>query len=139
MITGINIDKVEAVRSSTEAIANMRFNINFDDVKVEQDNVNVSFTFSTVYEGSNAKDEVGHLTIVGKIVSKESKKDTDDITNTWKNKKTLPIQYAENIINLLNFECSARGTLAAYAIGFVAPLPLTRAKLQETPENPSGA
>lgn len=131
MITGIEIEKVEARRELSEAISNMKFNINFEDVKVNQDTVKISFTFSTVYDGSKTK--VGELTIAGTVHAKESKKDAEEIENTWKNKKTLPLKVAEDVINLLNFECGARGTLLAYSIGFAAPLPISRAKLTETP------
>jgi len=134
MITGIDISKVEATKGSKEAITNMKFNINFDDVKVSQDNVEVAFTFVASYEGGSQSTPkpVGEIKVIGSVISKEAKKDIDDISDTWKNKKTLPLQFAENLINLLNFECGARGTLVAYSIGFVAPLPLSRAKLQET-------
>ena len=62
---------------------------------------------------------------------KENKKDADEIVSMWKEKKTLPINFAEDVINMLNFECGSRGTLVAYSMGFVAPLPLSRARLQE--------
>ena len=135
MITGIEISKVEARRDINEAISNMRFNINFEDVKVNQDNVKIAFTFSTVYDGGTpAKTtKVGELTIAGNVVAKETKKDAEEIESTWKSKKTLPLKIAEDVINLLNFECGARGTLLAYSIGFAAPLPISRAKLTETP------
>jgi hypothetical protein len=134
MITGIDITKIEANRDQKDMISNMKFNINFEDVKIEKDNIDVRFTFTAVYEGGadNSK-QVGKLTISGGIISKETKKEADEIESTWKSKKTLPVKFAEDIINMLNFECGARGTLVAYSIGFVAPLPLTRAKLQETP------
>ncbi len=135
VITGIDISKVEARRELSEAISNMRFNINFEDVSVNQENVEVSFTFSTVYDGgTQAKTtKVGELTIAGSVHAKETKKDADEIAETWKSKKTLPLKIAEDIINLLNFECGARGTLLAYSIGFAAPLPISRAKLTESP------
>ena len=134
MITGLEISKVEASRDAKEAITNMKFNINFDDVKVENETVNVAFTFTAVYEKCEPSSEetVGDLKIIGTIISKEGKKETEEISSTWKSKKTLPIRFAEDVINLLNFECGARGTLVAYSIGFAAPLPLSRAKLQET-------
>ncbi len=133
MITGLEVTKVEANRNPREAINNMKFNINFDDVKVDKENVSVGFTFVAVYEGgaqSSAK-EVGSIKIIGNIISKEQKKDADEIAATWKEKKTLPIKFAEDVINLLNFECGSRGTLVAYSIGVAAPLPLSRAKLTE--------
>lgn len=135
MITGIEITKVQARRELSEAISNMRFNINFETVKVTGDNVSIGFTFSTVYDGGSASKttKVGELTIEGNVVAKEAKKDAEEIESTWKSKKTLPLKIAEDVINLLNFECGARGTLLAYSIGFAAPLPISRAKLQETP------
>ena len=137
MITGLEIENVEAKRSEKDMITNMKFNINFDDVKSEGDNINIAFTFTAVYEGGDAgkPKQVGDLKISGTVTSKENKKDSEEIISTWKGKKTLPIRFAEDMINLLNFECGARGTLVAYSIGFVAPLPLTRAKLQENSGN----
>jgi hypothetical protein len=130
MITGLEISKVEASRDAKEAITNMKFNINFDDVRVEKEDVSVGFTFTAMYEGSATK-QVGQIKISGNVVSKEAKKDADEISATWKEKKTLPLRFAEDVINLLNFECGSRGTLVAYSIGFAAPLPLSRAKLQD--------
>jgi hypothetical protein len=131
MITEVNIKEIEAKRAHKDLIANMKFNINFDDVKVDKDNVSVDFTFTTDYEGQEGSKNIGKLEIKGNIVSKESKKDADEIVSMWKEKKTLPINFAEDVINMLNFECGSRGTLVAYSMGFVAPLPLSRARLQE--------
>ena len=139
MITGISISKVEAERYTEEAITNMKFNINFDNVEVNQDNVNITYTFLATYDSGEASKpkQVGQLKIIGKIASKESKKDADEIASVWKSKKTLPLEFAENVINLLNFECGARGTLLASSIGLLAPLPISRAKLQESPSGKS--
>lgn len=133
MITGNRISRVEASRDMDDMITNMRFNINFDDVKVNGESVDVDYTFTATYEGGSQSSPktVGQLKIAGTIMSKETKKMIDEVTKMWKDKKTLPIQFAEDVINLLNFECGSRGTLVAYSIGFVAPLPLSRAKLQE--------
>lgn len=131
MITSIDISKVEATRDSKDAISNMKFNVNFDSVKVDKENVDVLFTFTTMYEGGSNAKSVGKLTISGTLSSHESKKDAEEIAKTWSDKKTLPIKFAEDVINMLNFECSARGTLIAYSVGVVPPLPLSRAKVQE--------
>ena len=137
MITSVEVNKIEANRQIKDPISNMKFSINFDNVKVEKENVEVAFTFTAFYEGgSSGSKAVGQLKIMGNVMAKESKKDTDDILSTWNGKKTLPLKFAEDVINLLNFECGARGTLVAYSIGFVAPLPISRAKLSEN-DNPS--
>ncbi len=133
MITGIEISKVEAQRDLNEAVSNMRFNINFEEVKVNQENVRIGFTFSTLYDGGNASKatKVGELKITGEVIAKEGKKEAEEIESVWKSKKTLPLKIAEDVINILNFECGARGTLLAYSIGFAAPIPISRAKLTE--------
>ncbi|MGC8676144.1 MAG: hypothetical protein ACP5T3_01330 [Candidatus Micrarchaeia archaeon] len=132
MITGLSVSSVSANRPTSEPITNMKFNINFDDVKVTNGNVEVSYTFTADYQGgANNSKSVGDLKIVGKVTASEDKKSAEDISNTWQSKKTLPIPFAEDLINLLNFECGSRGTLLAWSIGLVAPLPLSRAKLQQ--------
>lgn len=139
MITGVEVSKIEAKRELSEAITNMKFNINFENVKAMQESVDVGFTFTAIYEGGTASktNKVGELVISGSVMAKESKKEIENIETTWKNKKTLPLDFAEDIINLLNFECGARGTLVAYSMGFAAPLPISRAKLQESPSGKS--
>ena len=134
MITGIRISEVHAARPVDEAIANMKFNINFDNVKVsENGDVEVMYTFTTVYEGAEkGSKSVGELKITGSVFAKEDKGMATQISGSWKDKKTLPIKFAEDVINILNFECASRGTLLAWSIGMIAPLPITRAKLQES-------
>ncbi len=131
MITNIDVSKIEATRGSKELISNMKFNVAFDGVTVEKDNVHVDFTFSAFYEGETASKEVGKLTITGKVSSKEEKAVADDVQKTWTSKKTLPLKFAEDVLNIITFECGSRGTLIAYSMGFIAPLPMSRTKLQE--------
>ncbi len=134
MITGIGISDVEAHRPVADPITNMKFNINFDNVKVNGENVEVAYSFTTVYEGGmKAEKTVGDLKIKGTVMAKEDKQMLAEISQTWKDKKTLPLRFAEDVINILNFECASRGTLLAWSIGVIAPLPLTRAKLEERP------
>ena len=135
MITDLDVTKVEGTRKTKEQITNMKFNINFDDVTVIQDSVKVAYTFVASYEGGkqSSPDNVGELKVSGTITSKEDKKSIAEIQKAWDEKKTLPLSFAENIINVLNFECGTRGTFVAHAVGLIAPVPLTRAKLQESP------
>jgi hypothetical protein len=138
MITGLKIQKVNSDKYLEDMITNMKFKINFDDVKTDESTVSVEFTFTANYEGgSDVKPmNVAQLNIVGTVDSKNSNGELDivEIEQLWKTKKTLPIKFAEDIINLLNFECGARGTLLASSIGLLAPLAMSRAKL-----NPDGS
>lgn len=133
MINGIKISEVRAQRKVDDAITNMRFNINFDSVKVSGSDVQIDFTFSTSYEGGEKAKEVGDLKIVGTVFANEDKKSSAEIDDSWKNKKTLPTKFAEDVINVVNFECASRGTLAAWAASMVAPIPLSRTRIQEQP------
>ena len=67
MITEVNIKEIEAKRAHKDLIANMKFNINFDDVKVDKENVSVDFTFTTDYEGQESSKNIGKLEIKGNI------------------------------------------------------------------------
>lgn len=139
MITNIDVSKVEANRGSRDLISNMKFNVAFDDVNVEKDHVHVGFTFSAFYEGEpNGKGdakEVGKLVISGKVTSKEEKALVEEVQKTWESKKTLPLKFAEDVLNIITFECGSRGTLIAYSMGFIPPLPMSRTKLQEGASN----
>lgn len=140
MITGIDISKVEASRDTKESIVNLKPGINFNEVKVEKDEIAVGFTFTVSYENaSSPAKNVGSLVITGRVLAKEAKKDMEDISNTWKTKNTLPTKFAEDVINLLTWECGARGTLIAYSLGLIPPLPMTRAKLSEMPTGSESA
>jgi hypothetical protein len=134
MITGNIVRNVDAERIADESITNMKFNINFEDVKVTGENVDVAYLFSTSYVSTQGKSEkeVGTLKIKGNIKTKENKSAAEEIDKTWKDKKTLPTAFAEDVINFLNFECGSRGVLLASSIGMPSPLPLSRAKLEPT-------
>ncbi len=137
MITGVEISKVEAERIASDLVTNIKFNINFEDVEVKGEDVSVAFKFTADYEtGDAAKPKpLGKLEISGKVASKEEKKDTDEIAKKWKESKTLPISFAEGVITILNYECGVRGTLLSSSIGLLAPLALSKVKLQENPQN----
>ncbi|MCL5674992.1 MAG: hypothetical protein M1611_00060 [Candidatus Marsarchaeota archaeon] len=145
MITGIEISKVEANRFLKDPIYNMKFGIGFDDVEVKNENVHVKFVFTTNYEPEpSAKKQdsslVGELKVHGTIISRESKTDLEGIRQEWATKKTLPLKFAEDIVNVINMQCSAVGTLVAYSIGFAAPIPISRAKLEASAtQKPAGA
>ena len=136
MITGLKVSSVSANRPTDDMITNMRFNINFDDVKVTDDNVEVMYTFTAIYEGQDSK-QVGDLKIVGKLLAKETKAKAKEIADTWQNKKTLPVDFAEDVMTVLNFDFGSRGTLVAWSAGLVAPLPFSRAKIQQQPASQS--
>jgi len=128
MITSTKIRKVEAERKSDEAITGVKFNINIQNVKTSGEDVEVEYAFEVVYQGK--KDDVGHLTITGELQAKEEKKVIANIEKEWKEKKRLPIEFAEAVINTINFVCGANGTLVSLPVGLTPPIPMPQAKLQ---------
>jgi len=133
VINGIRIGEARAQRHLDDAITNMKFNVNFDSVKVAGESVQVDFTFTTTYEGGErGPKQIGELKIIGTVYANEDKKSSEEISEAWKSKKTLPMRFAEDVINVVNFECASRGTLFAWGVGMVAPIPLSRTKIQES-------
>jgi len=128
MITSTRITKVEAERKSNEAITGVRFNINIQNVKTSGEEVEVEYAFEVTYQGK--KEDVGHLTITGNLQAKEEKKVVANIEKEWKEKKRLPIEFAETVINTINFVCGANGTLVSLPVGLTPPIPMPQAKLQ---------
>jgi hypothetical protein len=135
MITGFTISKIEGKIEPGE-LGKQRFpklNISLDSVKADGTKVKVNYTFIADYFDSDAKDakSVGQLKLGGLVELSESKENAISIMKRWDEKKTLPVEVAEEIINGLNFRCSATGTLVAYALGLIPPLVISTTKIQE--------
>ncbi|MCL5430616.1 MAG: hypothetical protein M1504_04055 [Candidatus Marsarchaeota archaeon] len=136
MITGFTISSVEGKITSTESLAKQRFpklNISLDTVNVDGTKVKIGYTFLADYHEGDAKDakNVGTLKLGGTVELTDSKDKVSAIMKSWNDKKTLPVDVAEEIINGLNFRCSATGTLVAYALGLIPPLVISTTKIQE--------
>ena len=80
-----------------------------------------------------AKDSraVGHIKLMGVVEVTESKEEVANIVKKWNTDHVLPVTLAEEIINGLNFRCSATGTLVAYSLGLIPPLVISTTKIQE--------
>lgn len=137
MITGFTITSVEGKIESTEALAKQRFpklNINLDNVSGDGTKVKVNYTFVADYLENESKDSksLGQLKLGGTVEISDSKEAITAVMKRWNEKKTLPVELAEEIINGLNFRCSATGTLVAYALGLIPPLVISQTRIQET-------
>lgn len=139
MITGFTISSVEGKIESIDLLAKQRFpklNINLDSVNVDGIKVKIGYTFVADYFDSEGKDAktIGKLKLGGVVELTESKESAAAITKKWNEKKMLPVETAEEIINGLNFRCSATGTLVAYALGLIPPLVISATRIQEEKE-----
>ncbi len=137
MITGFSILNVEGKINSSEVLAKQRFprlNINIDDVKSNgSDKLNVTYSFQADYHDSEEKSakSIGHIKLEGSVEVTESKEEAANVLKKWQQDHVLPVQLAEEIINGLNFRCSATGTLVAYSLGLIPPLVISTTKIQE--------
>ncbi|MDE1868986.1 MAG: hypothetical protein KGH60_03410 [Candidatus Micrarchaeota archaeon] len=136
MITGFTILSVEGKINSQDVLAKQRFpklNINLDKIEPSGDKIKIGYSFVADYFDNDAKDakSVGSLKLSGTVEVQESKEKIADIVKKWNETKMLPVPMAEEIINGLNFRCSATGTLVAYSLGLIPPLVISSTKLQE--------
>lgn len=136
MITGFTILGVEGKINSQDVLAKQRFpklNINLDNVEANGDKLKINYSFVADYFDNDAKDakSVGNLKLSGTVEVQESKEQVNSILKKWNDTRMLPVPLAEEIINGLNFRCSATGTLVAYSLGLIPPLVISTTKLQE--------
>ncbi len=139
MISGFSILNVEGKIDSSDALAKQRFprlNINIDKVIPAGAKLNVEYTFEAAYHDGEGKDSkrIGHIKLNGIVEVSDTKEEITKVLDKWAKDKVLPISLAEEIINGLNFRCSATGTLVAYSLGLIPPLVISTTKIQEGPE-----
>jgi hypothetical protein len=135
-ITGFTISSVEGKIESADSLSKQRFpklNINLDSVSPEGNKIKVNYSFIADYFDGDGKDakSVGRLKLGGTVEISETKEAAQAIMKRWGEKKTLPVDVAEEIINGLNFRCSATGTLVAYALGLIPPLVISTTRIEE--------
>jgi hypothetical protein len=136
MITGFSILEVDAKINSLDALPKQRFpklNINIDKVSAEGTKLNVNYSFQADYNDGDGKESksVGHIKLSGIVEVTESKEEAASVVKKWNQDHVLPMGLAEEIINGLNFRCSATGTLVAYSLGLIPPLVISTTKIQE--------
>lgn len=138
MITGFTILNVEGKIDSAQALAKQRFpklNINIDKVDGSGEKVNIAYSFVAEYMDGDQKDakKIGHIKLDGVVEVTETKDAASAIVKKWTQEHMLPTNIAEELINGLNFRCSATGTLVAYSIGLIPPMVISSTKIQEAP------
>ena len=117
MITGGKITSVEAKRESDEPITGLSINIALDNVTVKGSEVEIKYTYTANYES-----KVGMLKIIGVLNAKEDGKLAREIGDLWTKQKRLPDQFAEIVLNTVNFTCGTNGTLVVRAVNLSPPM-----------------
>lgn len=117
MIAGGKLISVEAKREKDDPISGLSINIGLDDVKTKGQDVEIKYTYTVNYaEG------VGFLKIIGEIYAREETKLCAEIDKTWKANRRLPNEFAEVVLNAINFTCGSNGTLVVRPINLSPPM-----------------
>jgi hypothetical protein len=129
MITGGKIVQVEAKRDKEGAISGLNINIGLDDVAVKGDEVTIQYTFIVEYA-----DKVGHLKMSGVVYASEDKSKAKEIEEMWKKSKRLPNDFAEVVLNTINYTCGVNGTFVVQPVRLSPPMQLPRVRVEIGPE-----
>jgi hypothetical protein len=115
-VTGGRIVSVEAKRDKTEAPTDIKPNIAIKDVSVNKDEIVVQYTFAALYA-----DGVGHIKVTGLLMLKEDQKAAKEIGKMMKEDKKLPDEFAEILINQINYAGMFAGANVATIVDLPAP------------------
>ena len=134
-ITGMRITAAEVTREKNEVPRGISINMSINAVRQDGDQAEIVFTYRAEYA-----DNVGLLRLEGILYAKpESKKQLDDIVKGWKDKKKLDDEFAEEVLNNINFACGAHGTLMARVVNLQPPMMPPRIRLDKTGSGASAA
>ena len=124
MITGIKISKVEAQRDKEDEITGLNVNIGIDAVSVKAGEIMITFNYAADYQ-----EGVGHLKMNGHIIAKEDAKLTKEVEGKWEKEKRLPDDFAELVLNAINYTCGTNGTLVVRPVTLSPPIVPPRIQL----------
>ena len=119
MIKGGRIISVEAKRDKPDQIKGLSINITIDDVTVKGKDITIAYTYNAKYE-----EGVGTLLMKGEILLEETEKKAKEVEKGWKEKekKALPEDMAELVLNSINYVCGTNGTLAVKIVNLSPPM-----------------
>ncbi|MEM3399988.1 MAG: hypothetical protein QXP42_04095 [Candidatus Micrarchaeia archaeon] len=126
LITGGKITYVEAKRDKDDPVSGLSINVGIDDVVIEEGVVEVKYTYTVNYT-----DGVGSLKIVGSIYAEEEPDMVKRINDEWTKNRRLPDDFAETIINSINYACGTNGTLVVRPLNLAAPMIPPRVRLEQ--------
>lgn len=117
MIVGNRIDKIEAVREKLEPRKGLNFKINIKDVKVSGKKLDMAYNYEAEYtEG------IGYIKFEGTITAEEEKALVDEVKKEWADKKRLPQNYAEVVLNAINYFGGINGVFVSRVINLSPPI-----------------
>ena len=130
-IVGERIREISGRKQKSEQIKGLRMNIGIDDVRVNEKNLEIDYSYTANYD-----EGVGNLTIKGTILAVEDAALAKKIADEWKKNKKLPQEYTTVVLSAINYSGSANGTLLARVLNLAAPFIPPRIELSK-PSSPS--
>ena len=116
MILGIKNTDIEAHRYNDQPIAGMSVNLDLNEVKIDNENVEIRFSYIVYYN-----EGVGMMKIDGTLYAKEDAKVAKEIAGAWKERK-LPPEFAQAVLNSINYTCGTEGTFIARPLNLAPPI-----------------
>jgi hypothetical protein len=129
MITSIKIDKVSAERKRDDEITGLNVNISVESVSVKGADVTIKFKYGVAYS-----ENVGELSMDGTLSSKEDSKLSKEIADRWAREKRLPDDYAESVLNAINYACGTNGVLVVRSVNLSPPIMPPRIQVGPQPK-----
>ena len=124
-LTKITAEKKGALKGSLKVDNNAKVEsikeTKIDIGKSKQKTIEIEFTFTSTYEPKFAT-----IQIEGTLLFLEEEKVVKEITNEWKKKKKIPVNYIEYILNAILGRCSIEAILLSRELNLPAPFPLPR-------------
>ena len=128
-VIGGRITHVEGEKKKDGVMQGLNIGITFDDVKVKGDKVDVDYVYSATYGG-----DIGNITIKGTLYTRVDKKTAKEIENDWKKDekdRKVPIEYATQLLSVINYTGSANGVFIARVVGLQPPLVPPKLQLEK--------
>lgn len=126
MIVGNKITKIEASRDKDEARTGLNFKINVKDAKISSKRLEIYYDYLAEYT-----DGVGAIRMEGVLAAEEDKALMDKIKKEWEDGKRLPQDYAEVVLNAINYFGGINGVLASRIVNLSPPLVPPRFSLKK--------
>ena len=120
MILNGVIETVEAVRSPiVKEITSLEVDLRITEINKTGDNLEVGFSYEATYG-----EDIGYLRMGGRIlVAPPSKKDLQEVTESWEKTKTTPLGFSQEVINAAYHMCTVNSVLATKIINLSPPMP----------------
>lgn len=111
------IDYIHAERKKVGPMEGLRVSIQFEGMKVSKNEMEIKFVYRAFYDKDMAV-----IMIKGTVWGEEDEKFAKLVAAKWKESKFLPVDFARELINGVNFVCGSEAILIALPLGLKPPM-----------------